>query len=270
MYSMREGHPDGMQEYGLFESASINGLKSATGINHAMLPKIYLESMPIDFWGLLPDSGRTQFINSPMADLCAVRYVIMNKEDSVMHMSLLQNEIIKPLFETSHSRIFERKNARPIVSLADSICRFTEESFRGYLEQASTSDVIAFVPDSILVGKRFCPGVVKEVQFTPNGISFKAQIPESGGFALISQTYTPQWGVWIDGKPVSVIKTNKFIQGVILPPGEISVEMCFVSKMIKMSLICMIAGCMLLVVYVYLFRKPVKKNMVFNLRLYKL
>jgi hypothetical protein len=262
IYSTREGHPDGMQEYGLFESASLNGLMSATGINHAMLPKVYLESMPIDFWGLLPESERIQFINSPMADLCAVRYLIVNKSDTAMHMRLIQNGNISPLFESPRSIVFERRIARPIVSLADSVCRYTEESFRNYLKQSPSGDVVAFVPDSTLDEKRFSPAEVKEVQFIPNGISFKVQVPETGGFALISQTYTPQWRACINGKRVPLFKTNKFIQGVKLPPGTISVQMHYISNMMNISLTSMFTGCILLLLYLYFFRKSILKRII--------
>jgi hypothetical protein len=257
MYSMHEGHPDGMQEYGLFESASLNRLMSATGINHAMLSKIYLDAMPIDFWGLLPEPERIQYVNSPMADLCAVRYLIVNKLDTAMRVHILQNNNIIPLFETPHSTVFERKSARPIVSFADSVCRYTEKSFHTYLQQSSTRDIIAFVSDSTLIEKRLFSGEMKEVQLIPNGISFKVQVPASGGYALISQTYTPQWKAWINGVSVHVIKTNKFIQGVELPPGSVTVEMRFVSDVMKMSWTCIIAGIMLLLLYMYLFRKSV-------------
>ena len=71
---------------------------------------------------------------------------------------------------------------------------------------------------------------VATTRYEPGRISLALREPAPAGSALVvSENYYPGWLATVDGKPVTVERTNLVLIGVPLPAGAKSVELTFTS-----------------------------------------
>ncbi len=75
----------------------------------------------------------------------------------------------------------------------------------------------------------------------PHRITIRTNNPEDG-LLVLADTWYPRWRVFIDGEPASMMQSNHWQRGVIVPSGLHEVEFRFDSSDVKIGLIISIAG----------------------------
>lgn len=90
-------------------------------------------------------------------------------------------------------------------------------------------------------------GEVQFVSYAPKRIllAAKAQAP---AILLLNDKYDPNWRVWVDGQPATLLRCNFIMRGVQIPPGEHQVEFRFTPSLtgLYVSLAALLLGVALL------------------------
>jgi hypothetical protein len=75
----------------------------------------------------------------------------------------------------------------------------------------------------------------------PNRVSIRTDNPEDG-LLILADTWYPRWRVFIDGEPGSILQSNHWQRGVVVPSGQHEVEFRFDSSDVTTGLIISLAG----------------------------
>jgi hypothetical protein len=73
------------------------------------------------------------------------------------------------------------------------------------------------------------PGVATISSYKSKRVVIDADV-KSASVLLLNDRFSPQWRVWVDGKPSSVLQCNYIMRGVYLEKGKHTVEFRFVAK----------------------------------------
>lgn len=65
--------------------------------------------------------------------------------------------------------------------------------------------------------------------FTDNVLRYSART-QSEAVAVFGEIWYPSWTVWIDGKQATPLRVNTCLRGVVVPPGEHTIEWRFISE----------------------------------------
>jgi hypothetical protein len=70
------------------------------------------------------------------------------------------------------------------------------------------------------------PGTVDFASYAPKHLELKTSAAEPT-VLLLNDKFDPNWKVWVDGKPDTVLRCNYIMRGVLLPPGNHAVTFRF-------------------------------------------
>ena len=77
---------------------------------------------------------------------------------------------------------------------------------------------------------------VKQIKFSDQEISLTGEFDKET-FFVFNKNYDPEWQIYIDGKRVSIVKTNITQIGVFIPQGTHTVILKYENKMFKIGVI---------------------------------
>ena len=84
------------------------------------------------------------------------------------------------------------------------------------------------------------------------GLTVRAQRP---ALVVVSRRWDPGWRAWLDGRPVSVLRTDYLVQGVFVPAGEHRVRLAYRPTSLWLGAAVSAAGLVLLLVLLMLSRR---------------
>ncbi len=143
------------------------------------------------------------------------RNISHSAESTLLYRKVFQEgrfSIYKNL--NSLPRIFSIKRLEEVKSLQE----FRKKLFMLEFNPART----AFVYPKILsqIGRsRFSSGKIVITRYGTERIAAKTEFQKTG-FVILSDQYYPGWKAFIDGKRVSIYRTDGLLQGVMIPPGS--------------------------------------------------
>ncbi len=73
-------------------------------------------------------------------------------------------------------------------------------------------------------GPSTAPGTARVLRLTANTRRIEVDAPDEG-LLVISETWSPGWQAWVDGRPVRLYGANGMLQAVPVPPGEHRVDL---------------------------------------------
>ena len=86
--------------------------------------------------------------------------------------------------------------------------------------------VLLAEPITASAGTNHNAGDVQFVSYSPKHIVLKAKA-EGSAVLLLNDKYDPNWRVWVDGRPVPLLRCNFIMRGVQIPTGEHQVDFRF-------------------------------------------
>lgn len=206
----------------LFTSATLLGVDSVTGCTTAMAPEWYTAWLKSDAWGLLPDATYRQLLPSHFLRSLNVRYVVATTRDRTVTRWLAANRFVleRKLGSIAH---YEVPDALPRAYFASEVHEFTPDSFREglWLNQADRRAAYVEGASGAFAGA----GEVTRADFgRAERPRLEVESP-SGGFLVVSMSFTPDWRVFVDGVESTLSRTNAMLQGVQVPAGQHVVEL---------------------------------------------
>ncbi len=148
-------------------------------------------------------------MGSPIINLLNVKYVLTFGD--------LPKENFKFVFSEGQTKVYENKNVYPRVF-------FVEKSIKGSTQQLYNQDLgsTAIVSETGAVGN-FSKGEARIVSYGENKIDIKTS-NLGKGFMVLTDSFYPTWGAEIDGRRVTIYKTDLNFRGVLVPKGNHVIE----------------------------------------------
>lgn len=98
-----------------------------------------------------------------------------------------------------------------------------------------------------------------DVEFYDNGYKGKITL-QKDKLLCMSVPYSDGWTAYVDGKEAEIIKTNKMFMGLMLNPGEHTIEFKYQTPFLKLGAAVSVVGIAALAVYVIYFEVITKKK----------
>lgn len=150
-------------------------------------------------------------IDSKIIDLLNVKYVLSLTE--------LKANKLKKVFADKQTSIYENKNAFDRTFFVENI--IIEKDKQEVIEKMFVLDLkkTAVVQASTLRNKKYSLGKAVITEYNENDIVIDTE-NEGEGFLVLTDAYYPTWRAKIDGKMVTVYKTNYTFRGIVVPKGK--------------------------------------------------
>jgi hypothetical protein len=233
-----------MQPLGLFQSATINGAFSATGCTTAMIPWWYLRWLPSRVTGMIEPAAQEKLLGSQLLRAFNVRYVIAHLND-VAARSLAEKRGYTLLSENGPAVVYQdTKPVLPRVYFASHVFPYEAATLSAGLIENAAPPASVFV-EGVADASSQPESRVVSVEEKDN--RWRAQVDSpSGGFLVLSTTFSPDWHVKIDGRETMPLRTNGVVVGVPIPPGGRDVELTYRSAGLELGFWLVLIGCLIL------------------------
>jgi hypothetical protein len=225
------GRAEGMQQYGLFSSATMNGYDSASGIGGPLMLKWYQSLLEHSVEGVLPRAEVPRLLNSRLLRSFNVRYVIVGKNDAVRRAFVASAPGYRLVRDLPFTLVYDNGSALPKAHFATHLFTGTRGKIIACMIDNAAPPTSAFLDPADFPAKEgVLPAAeVSSADWQPNRVALQVRAPK-GGYLMISMTYYPEWKAAIDGRPAAIYRTNGVIQGLFVPPGAQRVVISYHSK----------------------------------------
>lgn len=208
---------------------SMHGLRDIRGYD-AVDPARLMDLMRLAASKRLPTTGNawTQFYSpqiefappdvlrlSPVLDMLNVRYVILRGTPP---------EGIRAAFQSPDYWVLENHNSMPRAFVPRRVETVMDSSDR--LAKLGTPEfdarAVAYVESPVALADA-CRGEVRIENEIPSRITLSAQM-ETQGLVVLSDLWDAGWRAFVDGNPVSILRANHAVRGVVVPAGDHTLE----------------------------------------------
>lgn len=175
-------------------------------------------STPFGFSRIVtPEAFDTRII-----DLLGVRYVLSKKD--------LSDEKLVKVYQEGETQIYQNLNAFPRVFFVQNIilAKNKQDAINKLFDEKLDLRLTAIIENDnkkmSLVKTDFSIfGTATIKEYTPNNVTIET---ENGGegFLVFTDSYYPTWHAYIDGKEVSILRTDYNFRGVVVPQGKHTVQ----------------------------------------------
>jgi hypothetical protein len=133
--------------------------------------------------------------------------------------------------------VYQLNNAIPRAWFVENVDMvFEDDIWKRIMDESFDPLKTAYVTDQIreiAIGY----GVVEYSKFTPNHILIKTK-SDTDQYLVISEVHYPmRWKAYIDDEPLNTVETNGIIRGLIVPPGEHTIEFKYDKNVFNKGLI---------------------------------
>ena len=227
-----EGQPTALREYGLAESATYDGYRSASGLLAPLALRWYAAHLPTDLFGALHPAVLAPALDSNLLRSFNVRYMLVGKEDSAARRAVEKARGYRLVKTGGRTLLYANDSALPRDYFASGLF-----PYQGGAIDFSRGMLLNEAPlrSAFVDSGRFGPLPAAQVlaaQWRPHGETFTVAAPQ-GGFLVVSEGYYPSWTAAVDGRPAEVMRVNGALQGVTVPPGSRTVILEFTSLSLR-------------------------------------
>ena len=200
-----------------------------------------------------------------LMSLLGVRYILESKKGELKDTNTDANRFPADLFKTVWQdgtwRIWEYVKAYPRVIFADS-----------YIVSSSDQETIDAIYDTsidlthtVILEKEPSEKIrtsdddstarnVRIVRYSMNSVTVSSD-SGSDGFVVLSDTYYPGWHATVDGRKASIYRADYALRAVFVPKGQHKIVFNYLPDSFLLGLGISVIGVLLLVVYIFRFRK---------------
>jgi hypothetical protein len=231
--------PNGMQDMALYQSGTLNGYDVATGTTTALAPSWYLDVLPSNTVGVLPEASYLALLGSALLQSLDVPYVTVRDADTTA-TAWVEEAGFRRIRRLARSSVFEQDGAVPRVYFAREVRPFSREAVHDGLIENRAAPRTAYL-EGAPEAERLPEGRVVAIHPRPNGVHAEVDAPE-GGLVVFSSTWYPEWRAFADGTRVPAVRVNGLVTGTRVPPGTTSVEFRFGFAGLGATLLLVAAG----------------------------
>ncbi|MGF1473439.1 MAG: YfhO family protein [Rubrobacteraceae bacterium] len=183
----------------------------------------------------------TKGLDSPLLDMLNTRYIVTPNYLSgpdARSVQRLQNDHPK-VYEDGQVTVLENEEALPRAWIVHSV-RETKPKEALRLLDAGEADPrnVAFIEENPpRLGQPDNPSAdrVSFASYEPDEIRLDVSTG-APGFLVMSEIYYPAWKAYVDGRPVSLYRTNSLFRGVPVPKGDHTVELRYESGTLNLGI----------------------------------
>ena len=204
-------------------------------------------------------SGRYGLIHkfdSPLLDYANVKYVVDYKKDpfgGISELGMFAYGIAEPrykeVFSEGRIKVFENTNVLPRVWISNSYKVVPSEGLVKEVLSLNTSDKVIILEDyigNIEAGQE--KYLISNFSYFPNRIKIGLET-EKDSLLFLSESYNPNWRVFIDGMEGKIFRANYLYQSVRVPKGVHMLEFIYDPKSFKIGKLVSICTVFLIVIY---------------------
>lgn len=178
---------------------------------------------------------------SPLLSLLNVEYLLIPKTvgNDPGATSWLQSPTYSLEYRDSRVHIYRRKDSLPRFWLAQELRFYPEQESFAMLQTGWdplrktpwNPRKLALIadperPTSTPTRFKSHPGKASVLFWKGNHIALTLQ-KDTPSFLVLSEAYDPDWKAAIDGRTVPILKTNLFLRGVFVPPGDHRIDFIY-------------------------------------------
>jgi len=175
-------------------------------------------------------------------------FTVLQTQDGYMMYPQFRSYIIEQAFasDPSYADTLEAllpAEHLPRVWFAESWIKLSEQQCLGLLANGIDPQRITVLYETINLPETLDAGEAEAVidLDSPERIVILTSNPEDG-LLVLADTWYPRWRAFIDGEPASILRSNHWQRGVVVPSGLHEVEFRFDSSDVSTGLIISIAG----------------------------
>lgn len=171
-------------------------------------------------------AGNSMVTNPFMWDLLNVKYIVSDRP-------IFPNA--RPVFASQENGqiVYANQSAMPRAWFVDTVLAESSgmkvlEHLRDGTFNPRTTAYVESAPGTAGTFTRDSAASIRRTRFENQRITFDVST-RNKGFLVISEVYYPEWHATIDGASADIIKTNFLLRGIVVPPGNHTVEFRFQS-----------------------------------------
>jgi len=247
----------GCHSLGLYQSATANGLHSATGLESPLAVKRVLDALPAETTGVIPGDMMMSLIGSPLLRSLNVGYITARRDHPADVDFLSKIQGIQETGSDDFVIVFTDSGALERAFFASEVRR--EPLARRPMPVSAGSNFPRNVidprgwkrSDSVTIfpyvsGMSTGSGTVHRYEESNGRIEM--QVSSHGdSFLVLSVTDYPFWIAEVDGIEVPIFRVNEVVQGIRIPDGRHQVVFRCTSKTIEIEwFVALLGFCLLL------------------------
>jgi len=257
----RAGGPNMLMIYGVPDLRSVSALPVGRYIDYLNA----IQRMP----GLWNSHTNHRGV-SPLLDLAAVRYVVVEKREKRWMKALTRDPQHKIVHQAKTVVIFENMSALPRVRIASRVIGVADQKAAkrriwhfgrsGHIHKSKRNDVVlepaadGTEPPKLTHSEQKFGSVTIVKQPDPDRLVLDVQL-EQPGYVFVADTYYPGWRATVDGEIAPIFPANLAFRAVYVPQGKHRVVFQYRSKPLRNGVLLFLLSCFVLAGLFYLHRQ---------------